>query len=562
MLKTLLETLHWWHHVNDKASSQVLPPKDIGDRPSKVDALALAKLMDDHLNDVALTWAQETYNTASFHPEKQWMDILIESRRYAVSALVGALRSGSYDKLDIYLYDLCERTIQTGYETSEVIGSLLQCKSAVMPIIRQTYPNDTAKAFDLLALLDQYLSWLVQRFDALYNKEINRQLQEQHDRIISMLQMGEYPHEQLDLDHILKQIAERIISVLHVNHCDFYMTSEETTMLTPKVGISRVPHDHKRKELFLTYPPDGKEDPFYSDLIENQKPVVCNDIFADPRINQPINLMMGTKSLLAVPLITHGRVVAIAVTGTFNTYRAFTAEQVELAWDIARAAALVIENTQMYEKTRHMAVLQERERLAREIHDNLAQALSVVHLQASHIGTLLDNGDIEQAKSFLGQLREVLNEANVDARDAIISLRHGTTTMQDFKHMIREYLERYQSNYGLEVHLAASEDANVMLSAESIIQLTRIIQEALTNVRKHAAAKSVWVEFEEAHGYLVCRVRDDGKGFDPDRLQPDPYAHVGLQVMRERAESLGGRMEIETAADEGSCISFRIPLEN
>ncbi|MAU08395.1 MAG: hypothetical protein CL607_01120 [Anaerolineaceae bacterium] len=548
--------------MNDYVSSQVLPPKGLGDSESNASALALAQLLDDHLDDVILSWARDIYNTASFHPEKQWMNILIESNRYAVSALAGALRSGSYDGLEVYLLDLCEQTIRTGFETSEVIGWLLQCKNAVMPVISRAYPTDTEPAFRLMAILDQYLSWLVQRFNALYSTEINRQLQEQHDRIISMLQMGEYPHEQLDLDHILKQIAERIISVLHVNHCDFYMTSEETNMLTPKIGISRVPHDHKRKELFLSYPPDGKEDPFYSDLIQNQKPVVRNDIFADPRINPDINIEMGTKSLLAVPLVTHGRVVAIAVTGTFNTYRAFTAEQVELAWDIARAAALVIENTQMYEKTRHMAVLQERERLAREIHDNLAQALSVVHLQASHIGTLLDTGDIEQAKSFLGQLREVLNEANVDARDAIISLRHGTTTIQEFKHTIRKYLERYQDNYGLETHLVASDEANVTLSAESIIQLTRIIQEALTNVRKHAAAKSVCVEFVETSNYLICRVRDDGKGFDPDQLQPDQYAHVGLQVMRERAESLGGRMEIETAADEGSCISFRIPLEN
>ncbi len=525
-------------------------------------ASELAELLDDHRSEIAATWSKLIYENASFHPDDLWLEQLVYSTKRGLEGLSCALTAGSYDELTEYLRDLSTTTMRSGFESSEVIEALLLCKDAVLPQISKVYAADTGAALAVTSTLDTCLRWIAGHFNSLHGTAMNRQMREQHERIVTMLKMGQCAPDALDLEEVLHYVAEGIIAAAQVDHCDFYLAYEDDGRLAPKAGIRRVPVPQVTDACFRANYPDIEADPLLNEVLRRKEPIAVYDVHNDPRLDPQVMNMMDTKSMLMVPLVTHDRVLGVAVTGTFSEYRAFTGDQIELVWDIARTAALVIENARLYDKIRYMAVLEERERLAREIHDNLAQALSVVNLQTSHIETLLQQGEVEQAQVFLSEMKHLVAEAHVDARDAIYSLRNGGSSVMAFIPALRSYLDRYRNTYGLDTQLITHDDRPILLPNEAIVQLTRIIQEGLTNVRKHADATEVRVELERHSDCLRIAIQDNGCGFDLQLLESTQDGGVGLQVMRERAECLGGRLEVQTAPGLGTTVIAWIRLED
>lgn len=219
----------------------------------------------------------------------------------------------------------------------------------------------------------------------------------------------------------------------------------------------------------------------------------------------------------------------------------------------------------MLERNRELAMTAERERIARELHDTLAQALGYTRLRATAGRDALAQGDLTKVAAAFGDIGEVTREAYIDVREAILGLRTGVGVGKTLTVALAEYLERYRLQTGLPVALHFEEnvtDARLPLGAEA--QLLRIIQEALANVRKHARAKGARVQLTLANGGTPRRMRvsiaDDGCGFDPVCL---PHtARFGLSTMRERAESVGGTFAIESGLGQGTRIVAELPLES
>lgn len=519
---------------------------------------ALAQFLDTYRAEIGAAWSALIYDHAMFHPDTAWLDSLLDSTNRALAGLSELLATGESPQLTVYLYELSLATLRSGFESGEVTESLLLCKDAVLPKIGQVYANDTATALAMTAALDAAMRWMVRQFVSTENAGMNQRLREQHERMVTMINSGQHAPSSLALDEVLRYVAEGIIAAVQVNHCDFYLISEDRRNFTPKVGIRLVPLTPVQDMAFLSYFPQVETDNFLRDVLRLKAPVACDNTALDPRTNLRFAREANIKSVLAVPLMMHDEVLAIAVTGTFEEYRAFTADQIELARDIANAAALVIENARLYEKMRYVAVLEERERLAREMHDNLAQALSLVHVQVSHLETLLNSDHIDQAQTFLAETKHLVSEAYTDARDAIYSLRHGAATAVAFLPTLQNYLDHYRSSYGLSASLIVRDDRPIMLPNEAVIQLTRIVQEALTNARKHADATEIRVELERTPGTLWVLVQDNGHGFDESEVATE--GKYGLHVMRERAESLGGNLDIQTIPGQGTTIIATIPL--
>jgi signal transduction histidine kinase len=124
---------------------------------------------------------------------------------------------------------------------------------------------------------------------------------------------------------------------------------------------------------------------------------------------------------------------------------------------------------------------------------------------------------------------------------------------------LQEYLAEYRTHYGLDAHLVVEGDGSVELTSEVASQLLRIIQEALTNVRKHSGAKSVRVCCREDQDQICINIEDDGRGFYPGETD-EAQQHFGLQIMRERAESVGGSLELESQPGQGTRVVVRMPL--
>ncbi len=245
-------------------------------------------------------------------------------------------------------------------------------------------------------------------------------------------------------------------------------------------------------------------------------------------------------AFLAVPIVFRG-----AVVGAFylaNKEGGFTEEDQRLVRDLADHAAVLIEHSRLYEARRDLSVLEERNRLARELHDALTQSLFGLRLR-------LEAGDVDGARS-------VLEEVFAELRSLILQLRPPALERDGLAASLAKHLEVVGRTHGISTRLDAGSLGDVEADTEQA--LFRIAQEALTNVVKHASASSVQVHLERSGGTVSLAVADDGQGFDP--TDPSISARrLGLVSMRERATELGGSLVVESERGQGTSVRARVP---
>ncbi len=263
-------------------------------------------------------------------------------------------------------------------------------------------------------------------------------------------------------------------------------------------------------------------------------------------------------NLLAVPLLrgeqAHGVVAVLS-----QKQRVFSKEDTRLLTRLAQQVVVSIENARLYQQVRYVAVLEERDRLGREMHDELAQALGYLNLRASVTGDLLSSGNIDQAQASLQDMKQVTRDTYTDTREAIFNLRNTVALNTDLVPALRQYLADYSAHYGLDAQFVISDGAPAEFREDVTLQLSRIIQEALTNIRKHAQATRAWIRFEREDPGARIVVEDNGHGFDPSTAQPAGNAHYGTQIMRERAESFRGTVEFMPELGHGTRVVIHVP---
>jgi PAS domain S-box-containing protein len=216
---------------------------------------------------------------------------------------------------------------------------------------------------------------------------------------------------------------------------------------------------------------------------------------------------------------------------------------------------------QLLQQQRALAALEERERLARELHDSVAQVLGYVNLQVQAARELLAGGQTSQADAYLARLADVAQDAHADVREYISSLKAATSLEQGLFLALTAYLRRFEQNYGIHTEVVAphglSEDA---LAPAAKVQLLRIIQEALANVRKHALAARARVVLSPQVDQWQVMIEDDGQGFDATQTSDRDEAGFGLRIMRERAEEVGGSLQIHSTPGQGTQVIVQLPL--
>lgn len=215
---------------------------------------------------------------------------------------------------------------------------------------------------------------------------------------------------------------------------------------------------------------------------------------------------------------------------------------------------------QLVDQQRALATLEERERVARELHDGLGQVLGYVKVQTQAARDLISIGDGRAADSHLAQLASVAQEAHIDVREYIRGAQ-AVTFAKGFIGSLREHVAQFAQNSGVAARLDVSPElGDSSLEPTVQVQVVRIMQEALTNVRKHARARSVRVELIARGNEAQVTIRDDGQGFDPAQVNSDVGRRFGLRVMGERAASVGGSLEVCSASGNGTQVIFRVPL--
>ncbi|KTB48316.1 Histidine kinase/PAS fold/Histidine kinase-, DNA gyrase B-, and HSP90-like ATPase [Dehalogenimonas alkenigignens] len=216
---------------------------------------------------------------------------------------------------------------------------------------------------------------------------------------------------------------------------------------------------------------------------------------------------------------------------------------------------------QLLDQQRLVATLQERERLARELHDGVAQVLGYMGIQAQTALKLLNEGNTEKVSPILRRLVEVAKDAHADIRESILNLRPNSVGEWSFVSALTQYLRNFENNYEIRTELILRETDKLSIKPLVGAQVLRVIQEALNNSRKHGDAKNIKVTIQtNRDGKIVIHVTDDGNGFDINMLNQQSGTHLGLAFMVERMRSIGGSMAIDSKSGSGTFVKLEVPV--
>jgi nitrate/nitrite-specific signal transduction histidine kinase len=265
------------------------------------------------------------------------------------------------------------------------------------------------------------------------------------------------------------------------------------------------------------------------------------------------------SSVLLVPLQRGDRFLGL-IEVMARQSRRYTSRHAQLLFRLAQKVTVSIVNAQLYHQLRYMAALEERDRLAREMHDHLSQGLGYLKVRASITDDLLSGGQLDQARESLLELKRASQMLYTDVREEIFNLRTAVTERLGFFATLQDYLADYKTHYGLNVDLKIEAGCLTEVSPEVASQLLRIIQEALSNVRRHSGANSASICCKGKDENVLFIIEDHGHGFLPAQVESNGGQHIGLQIMRERVESIGGRLELDSQPGQGTQVIVQVPV--
>jgi nitrate/nitrite-specific signal transduction histidine kinase/PAS domain-containing protein len=267
-----------------------------------------------------------------------------------------------------------------------------------------------------------------------------------------------------------------------------------------------------------------------------------------------------TRSELAVPMKSKSAVIGVLNVESDRT-NAFDESDLTVLQSLAHQAAIAVENVRWYERVQQLAVMEERSRLARDLHDAVTQTLFSASLIAEILPDLWESDQVE-GRQLLGELRQLSRGALAEMRTLLLELRPTALVEASLSDLLRQLAEAVTGREGIPV--AVTIEGRCDLPPDVHVSLYRIAQEALNNVAKHAQASQVniclrcatssesYSEGEEACGERIelC-IRDDGRGFDPQNVPPD---RLGLGIIRERAQDIGAELRIESTLGAGTQV--------
>lgn len=437
----------------------------------------------------------------------------------------------------------------SGFSAGTARGSIvfpLRAKGKLLGVIAIFDAGVEAAALnrDLLASIAGHLSLAVDNAK-LFQETLKRQNQAQ-----ALHALGMEVSMLLDLDRVLASVVEKAQELLSLDLVVIGLWEDQAQEIVTRTSLG-----------FRTDPVRQTRLARWQDLnrrvLSTGHPV--QEVYHEEgEESDSIVRVEGDISHLAVPLKVGKKVIGV-LHGAYRRHHTSPQDDIELFASLANQAAIAVESTSLYAQVQNVAVLEERDRLAREMHDSLAQVLGFLSVKAAAAQDLLASKHLTLARLELRQIEKAAEEAYVDVREAILGLRTSIVLGGGLSRTLKEYLHKFSSQSGIKAELVTSSDNNPELPPATEVQLIRIIQEALTNVRKHAQAHRVWVRMESGEKQAQIQIEDDGQGFElPLVLQRE--GHYGLHTMKERAESVGGGLAIDTDPGRGTRVMISLPL--
>ena len=365
----------------------------------------------------------------------------------------------------------------------------------------------------------------------------------------SLYQADETLYRSLRLDDVLQALVDVSADVVGVDKATVMALNGDGQGLLVRVARGFLQGTLAHQAL-------PREKGIIGETLSIAEPFAVDDVRADGRVSPQVVQLLeaeGIRALLSVPIMAQDSVFAV-FTIYYTGPHEFADEEQRLMQALAHRAGLAIENARLYETARGVAALEERQRLARELHDSVSQALYAIGLNTA-AARQDHTADSAHRDRLLGDVMGLAEAGLTEMRALIFELRPESLEQEGLVGALKKQVAAVQARYRLVVNDRLSPEPDVSLPIKEA--LYRVAQEGLHNVAKHARAQSVDLTLEMQPGQLVLRICDDGKGFDPTGSFP---GHLGLHSMRERISAVGGTLDIDSAPGKGTCLGVRLPM--
>lgn len=264
------------------------------------------------------------------------------------------------------------------------------------------------------------------------------------------------------------------------------------------------------------------------------------------------------RSLLAVPVTCKSPFLGNIYLSEKLDGAQFTPDDEETLERFAVQAAIAIDNAHLHAQAAEIAAARERLRIAHEMHDGIAQVLGYVNTKVQAAKQYFRRGMTDEGNEQLEQLAASARQAYGDVRESIVGLRTLPGSERTLQEVLREFLHHWKDQSGVDAELSIDGDLRMAPTIE--LQIVRIIQESLTNVRKHARATKAQVNVHRDDGRILVSISDDGLGFNPEATARGEFPKFGLTTMRERASSIHGSLDIDSTPGSGTTVRFTMPV--
>ena len=384
-------------------------------------------------------------------------------------------------------------------------------------------------------------------------ESLNNRLAWQNRELSALLSVGRVATSSFADDDLLNQLLDTVLDVAPADTVEVWLVDSAGDLdLRSTRGMDT---DTFREIRHLK-----RGEGLPGEAVASRSAILVDKLSDDPRFRRKGVIAAGFKTYCALPLLFRNQPVGVLAVASIAENSIPDEDDVRLLEAIGDWLALAIENARLYHQVQDAAVLEERERIAREMHDGMAQVLGYINTQTLAVKRLIDNGAYEEARAELTRMEDIARELYTDIREGIIGLRSPSSEQRAFVDALRDYAEQYERMCGIPVEIRVADDEEPQIDSHSELQLIRIVQEALTNVRKHAEATRVSIKIDGDDHEISLNVCDNGRGFNPEHLPAAGHPRFGMQTMRERAEAVGGTLRIEPSSSGGACVRARVPV--
>jgi PAS domain S-box-containing protein len=446
------------------------------------------------------------------------------------------------------------QTLRTGQPCNNVVMGLDHADGRRVWIVNNSHPLFKWDASRPDAVISSF-SDISERMNAFHLME--QHVQERTRQLSALLEVSRTVASTLEIDPLLNIILQQLKNVIEYTGAAIVTLEGDEFVIQEYQGPLQ-------KEVVTRLRSSTSQDTGYARVAEQKKPVIIDDIWQEDPWLQRMQTEAGPElraayqqihSWMGIPLIVHKRLIGVLRLDHYQPGY-YTEAHARLLMAFANQAAVAIENANLYKQAQKVAALEERQRLARELHDSVSQSLYGIALGARTARAILGR-DPKQATESMEYCLSLAESGLAEMRALIFELRPESLELEGLVIALEKTAAAKRARHAIEVDLRLAKEPDIPLNLKEV--LYRIALEAMQNTTKHARATRISIHLGQVEGEWVLEIKDNGRGFDPSVAYP---GHLGLRSMRERAKQAGCSLDFESRPGFGTVIRVKTNLRH